>query len=516
LVWNYQTGRRNPSIRKEQPLGELSSDLVYSPHSMNNSNVRRLAWGLALGTGLIYLAFLPPGIYSIDGNSMLAVAESMVTRHNLTVPIGLGIPGRDGQIYSSWYPLQSLLSVPAVLAASGASRLLHLPLHFVSAAFAGVMPAVFTAATVALVALISLQLGSTLEGARRAALCFAAGTIAMVYARTFYAEPLLTLLAAGGIYLVFVRSKRTILLAALVALFAVLAKPTGILLGPALSAYLLLKKTPTGLGLMPAVGGGLGLLLYFLYNLLRFGDPLTFGQPWIFSLSALPQGIAGLLFSPGRGIIWYCPAAIVAILGFRKAWKTKPLEALLIAALFVGFLGLHSAFLNWHGGWSWGPRFLLPVLPGVMALTSLLEKKAAKGLLALSFLGFLINAPTLVSYYERYYAEANEQGISDSQLYWSPSRAPLFHAWGAASRVITDARSQDVRELFNQRSTPSRTVASSRALRVVALWWWVLPIVHIPRFVGFVCSLAMVIWGCWVLSRLRLCSPRIGEDGPRA
>jgi hypothetical protein len=88
---------------------------VYSPHSMNNSSVRRLAWRLALGTGLIYLAFLPPGIYSIDGNSMLAVAESIVTRHNLTVPTGLGIPGRDGQTYSSWYPLQSLLSVPAVV-----------------------------------------------------------------------------------------------------------------------------------------------------------------------------------------------------------------------------------------------------------------------------------------------------------------------------------------------------------------------------------------------------------------
>ena len=58
---------------------------------MNNSSVRRLAWGLALGTGLIYLAFLPPGIYSLDANSMLAVAESVVARHNLTVPVGLAL-----------------------------------------------------------------------------------------------------------------------------------------------------------------------------------------------------------------------------------------------------------------------------------------------------------------------------------------------------------------------------------------------------------------------------------------
>jgi hypothetical protein len=468
---------------------------------MNDSNAQKLAWGLALGTGLIYLAFLPPGIYSIDGNSILAVAESIVTQHNLTVPAGLGIPGRDGQIYSSWYPLQSVLAVPFVMTAALASRFLHAPLHFVAAALVGVMPAVFTATTVALVALISLQLGCTLLAARRASLCFAVGTIAMVYARTFYADPLLSLLVAAGIYFVLVRSNRTILLASLVALLGVLAKPTGIFLAPALSAYLLLKKTPARLALIPALGGGLGLLLYFAYNFFRFANPLTFGQPWVFSLSALPEGITGLLFSPGRGIIWYSPAVFLAIPAFRKAWKTKPTEALLIAGLFLGFLGLHSLYENWHGGWSWGPRYLLPTLPGLMALTGLLEGRAAKALLYLSFLGFLVNAPTLISFYERYYAEANEQGITDSQLYWSPARAPLLHAWGAASREITDARNQDVRELFRQKGTPSETVASSRALRIVAVWWWVLPIVHIPRFVGFACSVAMVVCGSWLLLR---------------
>jgi hypothetical protein len=479
---------------------------------MGHSDARRLAWALALGTGLIYLAFLPPGIYSIDGNSILAVAESIVTRHNLTVPVGLGIPGRNGQSYSSWYPLQSLFAVPFVMTASFASRLLHIPLHFVAAALAGVLPVVFTAATVALVALISLQLGSTLQAARRASLCFAAGTIAMVYARTFYADPLLSLLVAAGIYLVFVRSNHAILLASLVALLAVLAKPTGIFLAPALSTYLLLKKTPARLTLTPALGGGLGLVLYFLYNYARFANPLTFGQPWIFSPSALPAGAAGLLLSPGRGLIWYCPAVLLAVPAFRKAWKTKPTEALLIISLFLGFLGLHSLYENWNGGWSWGPRYLLPALPGLMALTGLLEGKTVKALLYLSFLGFLVNAPTLISFYERYYAEANEQGISDSQLCWSPVRAPLLHGWGAASREITDARNQDVRELFHQRGTPSETIASSRALRIVAVWWWVLPIVHIPRSVGLVCSLTMVACGCWLLFRARSCSSVMVEQ----
>lgn len=108
-----------------------------------------------------------------------------------------------------------------------------------------------------MVALISFQVGSTLQAARPASLCFAGGTMAMVYARTFYADPLLSLLVAAGVYLIFVRSNRSILLASLVALLAVLAKPTGIFLAPALSAYLLLKKAPARLALTPTVGGGI-------------------------------------------------------------------------------------------------------------------------------------------------------------------------------------------------------------------------------------------------------------------
>ena len=228
---------------------------------------------------------------------MLGVAESIVTQHNLTVAAGLGIPGRAGQLYSSWYPLQSFVAVPFVAAARIAAGVAHVPFHYVAAVFASVLPALFTAATVALVALTALQLGSTLQGARRASLCFAFGTMAMVYARTFYAEPLLMLLIAGAVCLVFTGVPRRILFAASLTLLAVLAKPTGIFLGPALSVYLFLKKTPVRLALAPAFGSGIGLLFYFLYNFARFGNPLTFGQPWAFA-GAIPSGYPGFKRCP--------------------------------------------------------------------------------------------------------------------------------------------------------------------------------------------------------------------------
>lgn len=471
-----------------------------------DGDARRLAWALTLGFALIYLAFLPPGIYSVDGNSMLAVAESLVTHNSIAVPSSaLGTLGPDGHVYSNWYPLLSFLAAPLVAIAVPISRSFHVPLHYVAGVLASVLPALLTAATVGLVARIAVQLGSTLQGARRAALAFALGTIAMVYARTFYAEPLLALLITGAVYFA---SRDTKLLSTFAggtfSALSLLAKPTGIVLGPLLAAYLFVKRRSLKEFIIPAAGSVVGFALYGAYNFTRFGNPLNFGQPFMFSFANIPAGFAGLLFSPGRGIIWYCPAVIMGVLGFQKVAKRKRPEALLIAGLFGSFLLLHSLWTFWHGGWSWGPRFLVPVLPGILALTGLLENKGAKWLLVLAFVGFLVNAPTLISYYERYYAEATERGIPENAILWSPAQAPFLHAWGAAFRVIADARKNDVREMFRETGTPSTTIASSRALRVIAVWWWVLPVVHIPRIVGATISIIMVLLGGWIISRVRL------------
>src|SRR2546425_3895583 len=91
---------------------------------------------LGIGTGLIYLAFLAPGISNVDGLSMLNVAESLVINHNLSVPADIGMLGRDGNSYSKLYPLLSLLAVPLVAAGVALSHLLGVPSHDLAAIFA--------------------------------------------------------------------------------------------------------------------------------------------------------------------------------------------------------------------------------------------------------------------------------------------------------------------------------------------------------------------------------------------
>jgi hypothetical protein len=285
-------------------------------------------------------------------------------------------------------------------------------------------------------------------------------------------------------------------------MLAVLAKPTGILVGLVIALALLTKTRSLKLSFIPALGSFAGLLLYCVYNLMRFGQPLMFGQPWSFRLQAIPEGLVGLLFSPGRGLVWYCPIMVLSLAAFLKGRKSNLHDALLPMTVFVGFLLLHSFWTAWSGGWSWGPRFLLPAIPGLAALLGVLYNEWRRTLIALTVLGFVINAPTLFAFYERYYAEENEQGVSERDTLWSFSRAPFLHAWPAAGRQVEDARAFDVRGLMSQRGdAPASTISSSRALRVVAIWWWVLPIAQVPRVLGAMVALLMAVFGCVILVR---------------
>jgi hypothetical protein len=466
----------------------------------DKKNTLAIALSVSLGLALLFLAFLPPGIYSIDGNSMLAVAESLVVNHDVTVPPGLGSVGSDGRFYSNWYPLLSFLSLPLVVLAYLCSHLLNLPFHYLAAVFASVIQVPLTAATAGLVALIALELDATRCGAWLAALSFSFGTIALVYVRTFLAEPLLAFLITFSIYLVFRSTAAAIFASGFVSALAVLAKPTGIIAGPILSAYLLAKHdVPRWRALVPFGGSIFGFFLYLTYNQVRFGKPLQFGQPWIFSLSSLPSGLVGMLASPGWGLIWYCPVLLLSIVGFRLAVRSKLPEALTIVAVFLAFLLLHSFYANWSAGWSWGPRYLVPTIPSLCSFTGLLRERGRKALMILALTGFLINAPTLFAFYERYFAELYEQNISlGRETAWSLPLAPFLHGWPAAIRQAKDASHHNVRDLFAQRGEPSQRMGDSRALRIIALWWWVLPIAHIPRWIGLVLS-AVLISGALVI-----------------
>lgn len=106
-----------------------------------------------------------------------------------------------------------------------------------------------------------------------------------------------------------------------------------------------------------AIGAALVVSVPFVvYNATHYYSPLPVGQ-WVanrreahdvFKVTNVMKGVAGLLVSPARGILWFAPVAIV---GAVRA--PKPI-ALGIALQLL----MMAAFFKWHGGFCYGPRLL--------------------------------------------------------------------------------------------------------------------------------------------------------------
>ena len=90
------------------------------------------------------------------------------------------------------------------------------------------------------------------------------------------------------------------------------------------------------------------------------------------------EGIAGLLISPGRGLLFFAPVAFV---GLYALFKSRPYR-LLILFLSIQLI-VCGAFIKWWGGLTFGPRLLcLPIWLLIWAAFSKFQKQSAslKGL----------------------------------------------------------------------------------------------------------------------------------------
>ena len=461
---------------------------------------------LGLGVALILLAFTPPAIYSKDGNSMLAVAESLVTHRGFAVAPQYGRLGHDGLYYSPWYPLLSLLAVPFVFLGIAAGKLVGLSGHYASAVSASILPILLTGVTASATMLLAIRLGSTARRACLVAVYATFGSVALTYARTFFAEPLLATLIVCGMYFAIGGGRKQTIAASACSALAILAKPAGAAVGPVLAAYYLVKRRSPMESMMPLLGTFVGGCLYAVYNYIRSGDPFTLpptvSTGWCFDVRSFPEGLLGLLFSPGRGLIWFCPAVVVGLAGYRHLSRDKRPDGNLILAMFAAMLCLHAFYVYWSGGWAWGPRFLLPVTPGLFALAAFAAGRWKQLLTLLSLIGFIISAPTLLSYYDGYIAEATARHVSEDALVWSPGKSAIIHQWGAAYRTYMGARRTDPRKLVERAGRGySDSPEKQEILQVVAVWWWMLPAAGIPRVFGVAAALLMTASGMLLIRR---------------
>ena len=74
------------------------------------------------------------------------------------------------------------------------------------------------------------------------------------------------------------------------------------------------------------------------------------------------DGLYTLLVSNERGIFYFSPVLVIGLIGLILAYKAKSTNALSVMAMGVASITLlsYSMFGDPYGGWSFGPRYLIP------------------------------------------------------------------------------------------------------------------------------------------------------------
>jgi hypothetical protein len=381
------------------------------------SNDRVLALALLFFLLSVYLLTYSGALHSSDGQAMFSVAESLVRRGDYDINqirwMGLqqGDFGLDGDLYCHKGLPTSLLTIPLVW--------VGMVVPSWGVVQTGMLfNVIVTAVTGVLIFLYVRRLGYSPRTSVIGSLVFGLGTMAWPYAKYFFSEPLsaLSLVAAAHFLLHLAPAERmrsNVKLTLLSGFFlglAIAARFANVVLVPlflgALVAYLLRAEGLTegsnvranrshvlSMTWAQVVAFALPLVLWALlvaaYNYLRFGNPLTTGYLSLEESFSTPwaTGILGLLISPGRSIFLYSPILLALIPSWPRLFRRHRLEAIFLGLISLSYLLVYAKWFMWHGGFAWGPRFLVPTLPLLVIMMSpLMERLNGKWIAAFSAL----------------------------------------------------------------------------------------------------------------------------------
>ncbi|MFQ5561717.1 MAG: hypothetical protein ACE5FU_14205, partial [Nitrospinota bacterium] len=244
-------------------------------------------------------------------------------------------------------------------------------------------------------------------------LSYGFGTIALVHAMLFSGHQIAASFSFFSFFILYrLKENRkrentqrvlSFFAAGLLAGLAALADYTAMYIALCLTMYLFSLRLSLKENVFFLSGGCLCVSLLAGYNYQCFDSPLSLSYGHLveqdFSDGAKrgflgvslpdPMALFSLLFSPSRGLFFISPVLLYALLGLYEMRKEYLRETVLIVMLCVGYLIINSGFYGWHGGWSYGPRYLVPVLPFLVFPMVFCKEGFNKPFLVLFFLSFV-------------------------------------------------------------------------------------------------------------------------------
>ncbi len=171
------------------------------------------------------------------------------------------------------------------------------------------------------------------------------------------------------------------------------------------------------------------------YNVTRYGNPLNTGYLPQENFSGIWwQGIAGLLISPGRGLFLYAPVLLMMLPATSSFFRRHRAEAALAGTIILVHLLLYGKWFMWHGGYAWGPRFMVPTLPFfVIGMAPVIEWATEsiwwrRGFLVLASLSGMIQILGLSVHFELFQNRLLDTGLPlfEPITFFDPRYSPLI------------------------------------------------------------------------------------------
>ncbi len=322
----------------------------------------RGAWLVLLVASLLLMG-ASGHLYSADGLALWQVAHNLLAGHGPVIAPKLAAFGHwhDGKLYAKFGLGHSLLLLPFVVAGSVTGALAGNP------AAEGMAVAFANTAVVTLLAGFFWQLLGTFgiaDGVRRdLTLLLVFTTPLWVYAKQDFPEPLCALLLT--LTLLLIRRGRHLAAGLAAGALLLVRFDCAVPVAAFLVVYPVRDRHAAArfvTGIMP------GAVLLLLYNFARYGSFFTtgFGDPDETFSTPLLLGLGGLLFSPGKSLLLYAPVLLLLPAAWLAMRRHEERLAWLLLLMSVAYTVLHAKWYAWMGGWCWGPRRLVPLLPVFM------------------------------------------------------------------------------------------------------------------------------------------------------
>ena len=462
------------------------------------------AW-LALGVCLLCLLTAGGSMTTTD-----AVVSYQVTRHLVehgSVETDAdwldAYTGRDGRHYSPFGIAQSLWNVPFYVAGRTiASRVRVGTVDTIPKAVVtlGTVPAVALLAWVAFE--ILLRLGAAPVQALTTALVLVVATPLWPYSSFGFNQPLTALflwLAVAGAVADPDRHGRARLIAGAAAGLALLTRHEMFLAAAIVGVFIAFEPGRHRTSSVRQYIGGLVpfITAWAVFNWWRFGNPLETGylRDTVPGLgSSILTGGLGLLFSPYASLLIYCPVAVLSVAGMRALHRRHARAAWLLVGITAVYFLAYASLGNWMGGRSYGPRYLVPLLPALVLPMAFWTRAGVLRLVAtaVTVLSIAVQVPGVLVDYSKVRMERAAAGETFAQDPRWRGMPLMLNA-----RALAESGPRAIRDLVTGRPLPhvdETTLSNSPGLSL-DLWWLHLVYLRVIGRTSAIVIAAMLAFG---------------------